>query len=163
MNVASGFSATGIYPFDPNAIPECAFASSELTRREVAEEISLQPQSASPLLPHQPIQDKTTRKRVSKQRQSDNSSDSFSLHDESSDCPPEFSNEGERLDISFKDILQNPEAKEQNKNKQRKALNYQAIEVIRALFRDKDNAKSVKAAKGQTEVCKNKKKSNNNE
>lgn len=58
-NVSSGFMATGIYPFDPNAIPENVFAPPELTSREVAEETPLQPLSKSPLLLQQPIQVKT--------------------------------------------------------------------------------------------------------
>jgi hypothetical protein len=30
-NVRSGFKATGIYPFDPSAIPDLAFKPSEIT------------------------------------------------------------------------------------------------------------------------------------
>nr|CAD7402510.1 unnamed protein product [Timema poppensis] len=72
------------------------------------------------------IQDKTvSRKRVSKHKDSLDSSsttsDSFSLHDESSD------NE-DVLETSFKDILYTPEVKKKNTNKRRKSLNYQAIE-----------------------------------
>ncbi|KAK9675100.1 hypothetical protein QE152_g40635 [Popillia japonica] len=33
-NVMSGFKATGIYPFDPSAIKDEAFAPSELTQRQ---------------------------------------------------------------------------------------------------------------------------------
>lgn len=111
------------------------------------------------MLPRQPIQvEALTRKRVSKQRDSGDSSsttsDNFSLHDESSDFCFGSSDEEETLETSFQDILRTPEVKKQNTNKRRKALNYQAVEVTRALFQDKQKKKknkSVKAVKGHTE------------
>lgn len=34
-NIQSGFRSTGIYPFDPTIIPECAYLPSSLTNREI--------------------------------------------------------------------------------------------------------------------------------
>ncbi|KAI5726025.1 hypothetical protein M8J77_023022 [Diaphorina citri] len=38
QNITSGFRATGIYPFDKNAITEIAYAPSELTFLEIPDE-----------------------------------------------------------------------------------------------------------------------------
>ncbi|KAJ2954232.1 hypothetical protein O0L34_g2477 [Tuta absoluta] len=46
-NITSGFRATGLYPFNPNVIPESAYAPSTLTERPQAEQDNLNHSRAS--------------------------------------------------------------------------------------------------------------------
>ena len=154
-NVSAGFRATGIYPFDPNVIPEQAFAPSELTRRdnENAEEIPSQSKSDDsdqPIMRQQPAKDKSLIKKKWEKRMtysSDSSStlvsDMISLHNESS-------NDGDVLETSFQEILQTPEVKKKTFKQRAKALNYTAVQVTKALFTDKQDKKPVKEEKKQT-------------
>lgn len=154
-NVSAGFRATGIYPFDPNVIPEQAFAPSELTRRdnENAEEIPSQSKpddSDQPIMRQQPAKDKSLIKKKGDKRMtysSDSSStsvsDTISLHDESR-------NDGDVLETSFQEILQTPDVKKKTFKQRAKALNYTAVQVTKALFTDKQDKKPVKGENKQT-------------
>lgn len=136
VNVSAGFRATGIYPFDRNAIPESAFTPSELTRHVTAE---------TPALTHEPQPVPTlARKKVAGQLLSDDArstSDDFSVSDEPTDA--------EQLQTSFKDTIPTPEMRAKNGRNRRKAINYRAVEVTTELFCD--DQKDV-YAKNETSV-----------
>lgn len=144
-NVSAGFRATGIFPFDPSAIPEQAFAPSEMTRRDneddngSIEQITLQSISnekvqemTQVLAQEQSKRDikKTTRKRMYSSESSSEASEVISLHDESSDA---------ELETSFQDILKTPEVKKKPVQNRAKSLNYKAVVVSKALFKANDN------------------------
>ncbi|KAJ4449477.1 hypothetical protein ANN_00876 [Periplaneta americana] len=60
----------------------------------------------------------------------------------------QISDNERKFETSFQDILCTPEIKKKHTNQRRKALNCQAVEVIKEFFQDKQETKSVKTGKG---------------
>lgn len=153
-NVVSGFRATGIYPYNPSAIPDIAFAPSEITEQKLPDNVPSSRPSTSTSVAEQKLSDKVPSPRPStstsaatslrqnklnsnKRKLSDidstseSSDEELSLHDTSS------SEEIPDLSTSFNEVLVTPELGTRKINVARKkSLNYRAQEVTKALFNE---------------------------
>lgn len=126
-NVMAGFRATGIFPYDPNIIPDVAFAPSEITERHLSP-------TGSPIRTSTPTNTKKTAQRFQPDDSSSlSSNENFSLHDSSSSSENNASS-------SFKDILITPEIESTKAvTVRKKSLNYRAQKVTKALFQKNKN------------------------
>lgn len=173
-NVMAGFRGTGIFPFNPNMIPETAFAPSELSRREAnndenahpenMNQASLQPKivlqrQVTELIANKPgtsgLQKNTYKKKRSRSSSTEDSSNSedISIHDTSSDDQNiEEENKVVDLEGTFKDLLPTPEIELKKITPRKKSLNYRGQQVTKNLFaKNKDPEKE-----SQEEISKNK-------
>lgn len=120
-NICNGFRATGIYPFNKNVIPECAFAPSLNTQRPYEEN------NASNL-------------------SDDEISDQLSMEDHwdpDDEIPLAqlIKKEGPGKDNSFSKELVTPDMQPVKTKPRKKALNYRAQEVKRDVFKDPSSKK----------------------
>lgn len=152
-NVISGFRATGIFPFDPYAIKDEAFAPSDLTYKLTPErietekrasiQVSLEQVGSDEVKTVTPKQKKIPGNRSLLSRRQDDSSGSnsdYSVHDSSSDmnCSSDSELDEPAVSPTFTDILRTPEAPAKKSGKARKkALNYRAQKVVTSLFNSK--------------------------
>lgn len=160
-NIMSGFKATGIYPYNPSVIPECAFAPSCLTEVENPNDEDKNGQDSN-TSSNQKKTTKSEKKQSSKEHdvssESDDSS-SYSVHDTSDDedmapIPTvSFEDTDSNLNKSFAEILSTPKIK--NKRVQRKkSINSRAQKLVVNLFdapSGKENAASKKTIKKKNE------------
>lgn len=122
QNIMSGFRGTGIYPFNPNVIPEVAFAPSSVSQQDNSEPTTSTPvpnsTRSSPSLPNHKSLEPTSSTTVqsSEERespsvcdisQSSDSDDSYTTPDDP--IPPGNEDRHDRsLQISFSEILSTP-------------------------------------------------------
>lgn len=137
-NVISGFRATGIYPYDSKAIPDIAFAPSEITEHRFPHDNLAVPStsnstplisraSSASILKKQNVEEDSTT--------SESSDDNYSLHDSSDDDNTVAA--AQELSVSFNDILETPEIEtKKDRGARKKSLNYRAQEVTKALFNE---------------------------
>lgn len=165
-NICSGFKATGIYPFDPTAIPDEAFAPSVLTfqpHRLAGDNTNNDNEEPQPLKQPDNTGKTTTsrkthlvpsdicgkkKKKVSSKNQEHDSetslsdSQSYSEHDSTTDEIDVTDNsevEQSQTSPSISDILRTPNFKKQtniNATGRRKALNYRGQKIVASLFQD---------------------------
>lgn len=147
-NIKSGFEATGIYPFNKDAIPEIAFAPSSVTairnHDEQAEAANAQVPlvtTVSPTINNQPTTSGLQRQKTAKKqlRVIEDSSDSdidLSLHDESSDEYSDIHEDNDSsADVSFKEMLTTPdEVYTKRKTPRKPAINCKAQVIKKDLF-----------------------------
>lgn len=152
-NVMSGFRGTGIYPFNPNVIPEEAFAPSEISRREPNEQpIPLPPRNNVTEQPRELINEAgpsgtsshqhKRRNRSSSSDDSSSSSENISLHDTSSDDDSTEEDNNREMNQSFKELLPTPEVETKKIVPRKKSINYRAQRVTKNLFAEKEKKKN---------------------
>jgi hypothetical protein len=128
VNIQSGFRSTGIYPFDPDAIPEEAFDPSTLTRR--SQDIG------------QTIRRENATTHVNVSISDDDSEDDVPLQVLIDNSKMSTTKPTENLKLaedqtSFHELMLTPEAKiKQTHTNRKKAINYQAQKVTKDLFND---------------------------
>lgn len=115
-NIVSGFRATGLYPYDPSAIPFSAFAPSTLTERPDNQ--------------------------ANKVEDSSNSDDECSLAVLQQRLKKKSENK-ENFNNSFHELMETPDLvkKKEEKAARRKTLNYKAQVVTKSLFQRADKPK----------------------
>lgn len=114
-NIVNGFRAVGLYPFNPEAIPDTAFAPSIITVKPMVEI-----DNNEKLL-------------------NTDDNDSWDSKDELSLAQLKLKLT-KQLDTSFQDLLPTPETKQASNSKPRKkAINYKAQQVTKDLFRKDDD------------------------
>ncbi|KAI4461312.1 hypothetical protein MML48_5g00008797 [Holotrichia oblita] len=155
-NIKSGFRATGVYPFNSEAIPEVAFAPSSVTNQDQVREPEDQQENnvEMPSTSQEEIPSSAgpSTSGLQKKRLSDTSDDSsraedssFSLHDESSNNGHNSEEEaGQDVttdpNMSFTDMLQTPDEAVTTAKKHRKpAINSRAQVITKDLFREHEN------------------------
>ncbi|CAH1364933.1 unnamed protein product [Tenebrio molitor] len=168
-NIKSGFRATGLYPYDPNAIPEEAFKpsiASELPVPEQAEPLATStPTTTSKLRTTSPQPGpsglstfKHTRAHVLSTDEVDSVEAALIGDDEDDDTNANLS-EDEEEDAgsqSFQDLLPTPIKKTRKVTNRRKAINSRAVVLKRTLFDKKETvdeapkSKCSKTAKGKS-------------
>lgn len=115
-NICSGFRATGIYPFNKNAIPEYAFAPSLPTQRH-------HDQNNVPNLDDNEVGNGL------------NMEDHWDPDDEIP-LAQLLKREAQKNDNSFSEVLITPDMQPVKNKERKKALNYRAQEVKRDVFKD---------------------------
>lgn len=126
QNIISGFTATGIYPFDPSVIPDSAFAPSILSERSHPEQLNRKENEGSEYSSEDEI---PLSRLFGLSKKSGKTSD---LNKKQVEKPVTTVD----LDESFKELLPTPDANKRvaRKANRRKALNYKAQKVTRDLF-----------------------------
>lgn len=160
-NIKSGFAATGIYPFNKDAIPEIAFAPSTVTNQDNVSHnesecprLSLSPKPSTSGLQNK----KTKRRRESSDDSSDTGSDTLLTLDDDDDLSDANSsdsnmdNEGtaepdsNRMNVSFQELLNTPDETVTKRVRTRKpALNCKAQVVTKDLFQKETNPTAKKS------------------
>lgn len=143
-NVTAGFEACGIYPWNPNRIPDQAFAPSEAT--EIPETVT--PQALLQVYDTAAIPGPSTLRECSPivTDSSEVSSDSWDVDYSPRHTPATVNT---KLKLNFKDMLSTPH-KTQPARKTRKAINSRTTVVRKGLFpsapsNSKDNKKNNSA------------------
>lgn len=163
-NIKSGFSATGIYPFDKDRIPEVAYAPSSVTQRSHEENINADRSTTSTSCQEKldiPSTSGLSKRKHNINNGSSNSEDSdssFTVHDESSNdlsIESEKSNKDDAIHVSFQEMLNTPnEVIIKGKTPRKQALNSKAQVVKRDLFDIAANSSKSKSDR----LCEPKKK-----
>lgn len=138
-NIVNGFRATGIYPFNPLAIPDCAFAPAQLSERPQDVPVHLnEPQNCE----YSSEDDIPLASLMRRKRKEENSLTNILETDKRQPNNPEANrslSEPLDLDESFKELLPTPDGtKRVTKRNRRKAINYKAQKVTKNLFNESD-------------------------
>ncbi|XP_074032075.1 uncharacterized protein [Leptinotarsa decemlineata] len=164
-NITSGFRATGLYPFNPHAIPETAFAPSVLSESPALVPDVVDVENSPPHVPSRPTASETPQTSTSMQEQRiDNtpkkSSEMFHrmVYGSSSSDDEDNVPLAQVKRASFKQLLPTPAKNtEKTPTVRRKAINYRGTPVTKDLF-DKNKIekktskmKSTKGAKSRKE------------
>lgn len=163
-NIKSGFQATGIYPFNPDAIPVEAFAPSSITENKtLTEDIeqiqppenlpeTIQPPDSRP----QPSTSKTVQVKkfppkkhtvteLSESDHSDISASDFDTSEESDDKDSESENANNLNNTSFSEMLPTPDLSQKStKPRRNPAINSRAQVLKKDLFNSPQNGKENK-------------------
>lgn len=123
-NIQSGFRATGLYPFDPSAIPDCAFAPSLVSELP---------------LPANILENKSQTEETS---DSDDNIALATLKQKLQKANDEHV--AKTLNMSFQELLPTPHNKNSKiKKVRRKAINYKAQKVTKDLFNNETTCTST--------------------
>lgn len=139
-NVKAGFAATGIFPFNPEAIPEVAFAPSEVTQVEEPKEPIVEPtRTASPKAGPSNIRKSLTTPCSSS---GDDSSEEENMPPflDTSDTDDDLCPSKELLNRSITKMLETPEKIVKSTANRQKAINSRALVVTKTVFHTNENA-----------------------
>ncbi|XP_063241735.1 uncharacterized protein LOC134541920 [Bacillus rossius redtenbacheri] len=129
-NIKAGFEACGIFPFNPNRIPEQAFAPSETT---TVPRVTLPP-FPEPAQHQEAIRNHHEDEPHNDSEETDNSSawDSDNLHGDNG-------TRNQQSNVLFSEILSTPARNSQPAKRNHPAINSRAVEVQKSLFVNSNN------------------------
>lgn len=162
-NLVSGFKATGIYPFNPLAIPEEAYAPSSITERpEPTAEINTNVTSNKQTSRQMQIDDllaqpstsgtQNVKRHAKKHRRKlpPDISGSYDLSMHSISSHTSLEEDVKLLNSSFHEVLPTPEKIRKTTRTMKPAINSRGVLLNKKLFDDmKTEAKDIKSKKGQ--------------
>lgn len=163
-NLQAGFRATGIYPFNPDILPESAFAPSFLTERaDPNPEAAEDPSTSGIPSPKRriPVLDDAQHETSDDESFSDSDNEPLSQYVTKSTsqvkekvfsaAAKDLEGQGTR-DLTFKNIFPTPELKTPaTAQKRRRALNSMAQVVVRDLFNEPSTSRAGKSKKAKEE------------
>lgn len=123
-NVKAGFEACGIFPLNPNKIPEEAFAPSQTT--EIPLPVPPVGPSHTQVVPHDLPKDEH-------EEETEEHEDDSSAWD-SDDSHGNLQPSKKRKNVSFNDILSTPNTKSRRPKRNRPPINSRAIQIQKSLF-----------------------------